>query len=84
MDNPKFTDEFRIIFNYSRIIKLLSDFYIKLNFKIHDYLFNPRYKYLFLINLKHVYFIILLYSNNRYYFAFTISNINQIQFKKMQ
>ena len=78
VENLKLIDKPRITFNDFRIIELLSNIYIKLNFKIYNHLANSRYKYLFLINLKYAYFIISLYSENRYYFTFTISRINQI------
>ena len=67
-----------MIFDYSYIIELLSNAHLKLFSKVYDYLFNSRYKCLFSTDLKHVYFTISLYSNNKHYFAFTIFDINQI------
>ena len=64
-----------MIFNYFRITKLLSGIYLKLSFKVHDYLSNSRYEYLFTIDLKYVYLTILLYPNNRYYFTFIILGV---------
>ena len=76
VENFKSIDESRITFDYFKIIKLLSKAYLKLSLKIHDHLFNSKYKCLFSINLKHTYFTISLYFNDRHYFIFTISEIN--------
>ena len=75
VDNSKPSDEPRMTFNYSRVTKLLSGIYLKLSFKVHNYLSNSRYEYLFIIDLKHTYLTIPLHPNNRYYFTFIILGI---------
>ena len=84
IENPRLNDESKIIFNYFKITKLLSRAHLELNFKIYNHLSNFKHDYLFSINLKHTYFIISLHFENRHYFIFTIFEINQIQFTKMQ
>ena len=84
VENLKSIDEPRIIFNYFKVTKLLSKAHLKLSFKIYDYLFNSKYECLFSANLKYTYFTISLHSNNRHYFVFTISEINQVQLTRMQ
>ena len=74
--DSQLNNESHIIFDYFHVIKLFSDTHLKLFFKIYNYLFNPPHKYLFSINLKHAYLTILLYLNNKHYFAFTIFDIN--------
>lgn len=73
--NSKSKNESRIIFNYFRIYEDLLDTHVKFSFKMHNYLFNLNHNCLFKINLKYIYFIILLYFKNKYYFAFIILNI---------
>ena len=76
IENPQSNYESYIIFDYSHVIKLLSNAHLKLSSKIYDHLFNSRYEYLFLINFKHVYLTISLYFNDKHYFIFTILKIN--------
>lgn len=76
VDNSQLTDESCMIFDYSRVIELLSGFYLELFSKVYDYLFNLRYSYLFLVDLKYVYLTIFLYFDDRYYFVFTIFGID--------
>ena len=80
MKNFDLNDEFQFIFDYFKISKELSKIYLKFSFKTHDILFNSVYDCLFSVNLKHVYFTINLHENNRYFFAFTILDIRQLQF----
>ena len=42
---------------------------------MHNNLINSRYKYLFIVDFKYIYYIIILYLNDRYYFIFIILNI---------
>ena len=42
---------------------------------MYDNLTNFRYKCFFIINLKYIYYIIILHLNDRYYFVFIILNI---------
>ena len=76
IENSKSENEPRIIFDYFRVIKDLPGSYLELSSKIYNNLADPRYRYLFAVDLKHAYYTIPLYSNNRYYFAFTISGID--------
>ena len=76
IENLKLNDEFQIIFNYFKIIKLFLNVYFEFNFKIYNYFSNLKYNYLFSTNLKHIYFIILFYFDDRYCFIFTIFEIN--------
>ena len=84
INNSTSQDESRIIFDYSRVKEDLLDIYMKLSFKIYNNLSNFRYKCPFATNLKHVYLIISLYSKNRYYYSFIISDINQLQLNRIQ
>jgi len=77
-------DESKIIFDYNRVTKKLSDIYMKLSFKMHDNLADSRHCYLFSANLKHAYLKIFLHLNDKHYFAFMISNIDQLQSTCMQ
>ncbi len=77
-------DESRVIFDYSRVTKKLSDIYMKLSFKMHDNLADSRHHCLFSANLKHAYLRISLHSNDKRYFAFMISDIDQLQSTRMQ
>ena len=76
INNLIFQNEFRMTFNYFRVIELFFDVHLKLFLKIYDHLFNLYHKCLFLINLKYAYFTILLHLNNRFYFVFIIFDIN--------
>ena len=65
-----------MIFDYFKIIIKKSKAYLELSFKIYNYFSNLKHDCFFLINLKYVYFIILLYFKDRYYFIFIIFEIN--------
>lgn len=65
----------RLIFNYSRVNKDLPGSYLKLLSKVYDNLSNLQHIYLFIVDLKHAYYTIELYPENRYLFTFTISSI---------
>ena len=84
VENLKLIDESYITFNYFKITELLSEAHLELSSKIYNHLFNSRYECLFSADFKHTYFTILLHLNDRHYFAFTISGINQIQPTRMQ
>ena len=75
VENLKPIDKSYIIFDYFRIIELLSGIYMELNFKVYNYLTNLCYECLFLVDLKYAYLIIFLYLKDRYYFIFIISGI---------
>ena len=84
VENFTSDDEFRVTFDYSRMNEKLSDSHLELSSKIHDNLSNSRHRCLFAANLKHVYFIISFHSDDKHYFVFTIFDIDQIQFIRMQ
>ncbi len=71
-------DESRVIFDYSRVHEKLSRSFLELSFKIHDNLFDLRHKIFFSIDLKHVYLTISMHLDDRHYFVFFISDIDQI------
>jgi len=77
-------DKSKVIFDYSRVTKKLSDIYMKLSFKMHDNLTDSWHRCLFSANLKHAYLRISLHSNDKHYFAFMISDIDQLQSTCMQ
>ena len=52
-------------------------------FKIHDYLSDSRHKTFFQMNIKYDYFSVVLHLNNCYLFAFSISEIRQLQLTQM-
>ncbi len=51
---------------------------------MHDNLFDSRHKVFFSADLKHVYLTISMHSNDRHYFAFFISEIDQVQSTRVQ
>lgn len=63
-------DKSRVIFDYSKVMKKLSDIYMKLSFKMHDNLADSWHHCLFSANLKHTYLKIFLHLNDKHYFAF--------------
>ena len=83
MKNSDSDDEFRLTFDYFKINEELFEIYLKFSFKTHDILFNSVHDCLFLVDLKHVYFIINLHENDRHFFAFTISDMRQLQLTRM-
>jgi len=84
MKNLTSQDELKIIFDYSKVTKKLFDIYMKLSFKMHDNLADSQHCCLFSANLKHAYLRISLHLNDKHYFAFTISDIDQLQSTCMQ
>lgn len=60
--NTKSNNEFKMIFDYNNVIEKLSEFYVKLNFKIHDHLFNFNHGMLFSVDLKHVHLLLTFIS----------------------
>ena len=57
--------------------------YLKLCSKVHDYLADPRHVCYFQADIKHGYFCIMVYRDDRYIFAFTIPGIGQLQPTRM-
>lgn len=82
-ENLSFSDEPRFTFDYFRVHEKLFEIYVKLSFRIHDNLFNFFHECLFSADLKHVYFIINLDEKARPLFAFTISDMKQLQPTRM-
>ena len=77
-------DESRMTYDYFRVVKKLSEIHMSLMFECHDYFFDSRHRCFMTANFKHAYFTILIYSKNRKFFAFTISEMKQLQFIRMQ
>jgi archaellum biogenesis ATPase FlaH len=65
VENLTSQNESRVIFDYFKIHEKLSDSFLKLFFKVHDNLFDSRHKIFFSTDLKHVYLIISMHSNDR-------------------
>ncbi len=77
-------NESRITFNYFKVTKNLSNTFMKLSSKIHDNLTDSRHECLITVNLKHAYLTIDMHSEDKHYFAFIISEIDQLQSIRMQ
>lgn len=84
IENSTSENELRMIYDYSKMMKKLSDVHVKLMFEDHDYLFDFKHECYMIANLKHDYFTIEIYSKNRKFFAFIISRLDQLQFTWMQ
>ncbi len=84
MKNSTSQDESRVTFDYSKIHEELSKSFLELSSKVHDNLSDLRHKVFFSADLKHVYLIISMHSDVRHYFAFSISDIDQIQSTRVQ
>ena len=75
LKNPKSLNEPRLTFNYIHIKKNIPNIYFKLAAKVHNYLFDAKYNCYFQADVKHAYFTVPFYANNRYIFAFIISKL---------
>jgi hypothetical protein len=84
IENPRPEDEPRVTFDYSRESKDLPGTYVELSSKVHDHLSDPRYRCLFAADLEHAYYTIALQPEDRHFFAFTISEVEQLQPTRMQ
>lgn len=82
--NPTPEDEPRVTFDYSRVTEDLPGTFMELSSKVHDNLADPRHQCLMAAGLKHAYLTIGMHPENRHYFAFTISEIDQLQPTRMQ
>ena len=82
-ENLKPTNELRITFNYSKIKEDMLESYLELMSKVHNYLSDLRHKTFFQADIKHEYFSVILHSEDRHLFAFTISEIEQLQSTRM-
>jgi uncharacterized protein YfkK (UPF0435 family) len=76
-------NELRMTFNYFRIVKKRSSTHMQLITECHDYLFDSRHECFMIADLKHAYLMIDIYSDDRKYFAFIISELDQLQFTRM-
>ena len=65
----------KLIFNYFQIKKNLSDCYLKLYTRIHNYLSSSIHQIFMQVDVKHEYFSVRIHSENQHIFAFTISDI---------
>jgi hypothetical protein len=83
MKNSKSNDEFRMTFDFSRVIEELSETHMSLMFSCHDYLSNFNHECFMMTNLKHAYLMIQVHFDDRHYFAFIISDIEQLQLTRM-
>ena len=70
-------NESRTTFNYLNIKKTMSEYYLKLMFKVHNYLADSHHKIYFIADIKYNYYNVLLYSDNQHIFVFIISGIEQ-------
>ena len=82
-ENLKPTDKLRITFNYSKIKENMPESYLKLMFKVHNYLSDSRHKTFFQADIKYRYFSVVLHSEDCHLFTFTILGIGQLQSTKM-
>ena len=79
VDNLISENESRTTFNYSNVKETMSEYYLELMFKMHDYLADLCHKIYFMTDIKHDYYNVLLHSDNQHIFAFIISGIEQLQ-----
>ena len=84
IENSISNDEFRMTYDYSRIVEKLSEIHMSLMFECHDYFFDSRHRCFMTANFKHVYFTILIHSEDRKFFVFTIFEMKQLQSIRMQ
>ena len=76
-------NESRTTFNYSNIKETMSECYLELMFKVHDYLTDPHHNVYFMTDIKYNYYNVLLHSDDQHIFAFIISDIEQLQLIQM-
>ena len=79
VNNPTSENELRMTFNYSNIKETMSECYLELMFKVHNYLTDLCHKIYFMTDIKHGYYNVLLHSDNQHIFVFIISDIEQLQ-----
>ena len=84
IENSTSKNESKVTFDYSRVNEKLSNSHFELSSKVHDNLSDSRHRCLFAANLKHAYLTISFHSDDKHYFVFTIFDIDQIQFIRMQ
>ena len=84
MKNSISENESRMIYDYFHVTEKLLDVYMQLMAKCHDYLFDFKHECFMTADLKHVYFTIEIHSDDREFFAFTISDLGQLQSTRMQ
>ena len=71
-------------FDYSRVTEELPGTYMELSSKVHDNLADLRHRFLFAADLKYAFLTMLLYPEDRHYFAFTMSGIGRVQPTRLQ
>ena len=77
VNNLTSENESRMMFNYLNIKETMSEYYLKLMFKVYDYLTDFCYKIYFITDIKYDYYNVLLHSDNQHIFVFIISDIEQ-------
>jgi hypothetical protein len=70
-------------FDYFRVVEELSSIHMQLMIECHDYFFDSKHECFMIVDLKHAYFMIYIHSDDRKYFAFIISSLDQLQFTRM-
>ena len=83
-NDSKSIDEMKMTFDYSKVDEMMSETYIELSSKVHDHFSDSRHEILMSTDIKHAYSTISLHSDDRHIFAFTISEIDQLQSIRMQ
>ena len=84
MKNFIFENESRMIYDYFHVTKKLFEIHMQLMIKCHDYFSDFRHEYFMITDLKHAYFTIKIYSDDREFFAFIILDLKQLQSTRMQ
>lgn len=83
VENPTPQDESRLTFNYSHVLEDLSEPYINLASKAHDYLSDPTHRIYMQADIKRDYFAVELNPDDREMFAFSILELGQVQPARM-
>jgi hypothetical protein len=81
--NSTSENESRMTFDYFRVIEELSDTHMQLMTECHDYLSNSRHECFMIADLKHAYLMMYIHSDDRKYFVFIISELDQLQSTRM-
>ena len=79
VNNLTSEDESRMTFNYLNIKETMSEYYLELIFKVHDYLADLHHKIYFMTDIKYGYYNVLLHSDDQHIFVFIILDIEQLQ-----
>ena len=76
MENPTPQNEFKMTYDYFHVAEKFSETHMKLMSKCHDYFSDFRHGCYMTVDLKHAYFIVEVHSDDKKYFAFTISKLD--------